>query len=1230
MKVSQTVEDRDFPIDISLIMGGTKLTGSESILNEFFSPDLSACGYIEFVTDKDYHLISGKGQAAGTMEADSKKYVRQYISPVGAFVLPWYWEVDYDYKGGIYLDLNLRKNANDKVLMDRDGKVDCVGHLNGAAGVGLYGVVNAQGNLSMDVQTELFPNSHLKISGTADASLRFLKYYRSNVLGPYSFEKTLWDDKLDDEVIQLSESGQSYTLDESIISAMDLWEEKDIQNRDTGLSLMSGVQTVSENDWLGTGESDYQVHGVGAKGKKLLQNSIQGCDPKVVQLGDKSILLFTAITSEDTENAGRLMYSVKVNDTWSTPVMLWDNGCPDYYADLQVIGDRVYVVWQKSSSAVEGLDADAMFDNAIGKSEICVAEFDNDKNIFTNQKYITSNDYLDMLPQFVKGTNQVAVSFITNRNNDYTGMSDSNINLVTFEDGTWSEVSKVATVPGYIGEYETYQSNGSYRILYSSMDISKASEQEQVLTSLYMTDGEITELMNQDANSILGLQYYDDKMFWLCDGALRMMDCTSGQITDLLIAEDGKNSKAVGADFRVIGNGDKTSVVWGAASENGYRFYSSLLMENQLTNPLDMFQHEGSTVESYDVVMNADGSYRYMMNDMNNNDSICTLSEVIKEVYDNPELTSVYMPDYERDDDKQPVSVVITNQGESVIKNLHMKVVSNNTEYVNQEFTTNILPGESACVHGSFILPRIANPKEFSVIIYTDFQGEENASIYTTILGNTDVGVEASKVIDREKAVITYKVTNNSNTETDCTLNVYLGNGCNELVKKFDILELGAGQSEYIKYTVNQEDLNFAANIAAFNAVVETKVDDYRISNNSTVMTLLDEEFPSLPSEEETTTEPDTRPTQEPTTPPGQEPTTSPDQEPTTPVEVVDISNAFIKMEQDEYLYQGEAICPNVTLVLDGKNVSNEHYDVQYYDNINAGKAKVVVCAKKDDSSYTGKAECEFTILKANQTMKAKVSSKKLVVGKGTTVHLTGTLYGSVSYQSLDKKVITVDDKGKLYAKSPGTAEIIVSINGNDNYNGTSTTFKVTVLPDHTNIVSIDNIGNGVNISWKKSSMASGYYIYRSTGGNQYKRVANISSGAVTKWKDINAVSNGTKYAYKIIAYTKTGNQIYKSRESKEKCFYFMSAPRITKIRNHKTNRISVAWSKNQKASGYEIQYVLGSAKKTIRINTGSVASKIINNLKKGKSYRISIRSYKKSGNVRYYSKWSKAIKYTV
>lgn len=1252
MEVSQMAKDRDFPMDISLIVGGTKIFGGESILSEFLKPDLSACGYLEFTTDKDYNLISGKGQVAGTMEADSKKYIRQYFSPLGLIWLPWYWEIDYDYKGGICIDTTLKKNRLNKVLMDRQGKVDCVGNVNAAAGVGLYGVVNAQGNLAMNVQTELFPNSKLTIAGTVDASLRFFKYYKSNVLGPFTFEKTLWDEKADDKVIELSESAQTYSMDESIIEAMELWSESNAEKFDSGISVMDDADTISENDWSGAEGTDYKVIGVGANGKTLLSNSMQGCDPKIIRLGDKSILLFTAMTSQDIENAGRLLYSVKVNDVWSEPKILWDNSYPDYYADMQIIGDKVYVVWQKSSTSVNGADTESAFDDAIAKSEICVAEFDSESNTFINQKYLTMNNHLDMLPQFVKNTNQVAVSFISNTNNDFMGTSDSAINLMTYEDGMWSEVSEIATVSGYIGEYETYISNGSYKVLYNSMDISKASENEPILSNMYMTDGIATDIINKDAKSILGLKCYDGRMFWLCDGSLYKMDCSSEAVTDLLASAENMDGKSIGADFRVIGNGEKTSIVWGATSETGYSIYSALINENKISKPLDVFQHEGGTVESYDVAMNADGSYCYIINDMDNNDSKYTMSEIVKEVQDSIELTNVYMPDYEREDDKQPVSVTITNQGESVIKNLCMKIVSNNTEYVKKEFTTSINPGESVCINGSFILPRISNPKEFSVMLYSDVQGEEYASKYTTTLGNTDVAVEATKIIDKDKGVIVYKVTNNSNTETDCTLNLYAGNGYNEELEKFDISELGAGQSEYIRYTINSQDLDFEANIAAFYAVVESRVDDYRVSNNSALITFIDDEFSSENQKEDETTETNTVSDEEEMTesePSSADNTTTEseggsgdntttetekasNEENTTEsettskqdTELINFSNALIKMEQDEYTYQGTAIYPDISVVIDGKIISDSHYDVEYYNNVNAGTAKVVITSKKDDSSYTGKAEREFTILKSTQKIEVDSSVNKITVGKSIIVKPKSKVYGSVSYLSNNKKAISIDDTGRVSAKSPGTAKITVSVSGNQNYKSATTTMVLTVLPKDTEILLLDNISNGIQINWEKNKHASGYYIYRSKDGNNFKKVAGINSGAITKWTDSKAATNGSRYSYKIVAYTKIGNSIYKSSESRVKYFYYMSTPTVKSVSNYRVDGILVRWSKNSKASGYEIKYILDSKPKVIRVNKGSSEIGIIRKLKKGKRYSISVRSYKKIGSRRYYSNWSK------
>jgi hypothetical protein len=69
-----------------------------------------------------------------------------------------------------------------------------------------------------------------------------------------------------------------------------------------------------------------------------------------------------------------------------------------------------------------------------------------------------------------------------------------------------------------------------------------------------------------------------------------------------------------------------------------------------------------------------------------------------------------------------------------------------------------------------------------------------------------------------------------------------------------------------------------------------------------------------------------------------------------------------------------------------------------------------------------------------------------------------------------------------------------------------------------------------------------------------------------------------------------------------------------------------VKWKKVSGSSGYEIQYSSSSNfsnVKKVTVSKGSTVSKTISSLTKGKKYYVRIRSYKKSGDSKYYSAWS-------
>ena len=92
----------------------------------------------------------------------------------------------------------------------------------------------------------------------------------------------------------------------------------------------------------------------------------------------------------------------------------------------------------------------------------------------------------------------------------------------------------------------------------------------------------------------------------------------------------------------------------------------------------------------------------------------------------------------------------------------------------------------------------------------------------------------------------------------------------------------------------------------------------------------------------------------------------------------------------------------------------------------------------------------------------------------------------------------------------------------------------------------------------------------------------------------------------------------------------------ISSVKNTSSKKITVKWKKSATATitGYEIQYSTKkdfSSKTIVRVKGYSKTSKVISNLKKGKTYYVRVRAYLKSGNAYYNSPWSavKSVKIT-
>ena len=221
-----------------------------------------------------------------------------------------------------------------------------------------------------------------------------------------------------------------------------------------------------------------------------------------------------------------------------------------------------------------------------------------------------------------------------------------------------------------------------------------------------------------------------------------------------------------------------------------------------------------------------------------------------------------------------------------------------------------------------------------------------------------------------------------------------------------------------------------------------------------------------------------------------------------------------------------------------------------------------------------------------------------------------------VKWKSSNKYVASVNRNGKITAKSPGSCIITATSAANSKY---KCTLIVNVKCAPVKTIKVKQSGDHIRITWKKPKGVNGYYVYRNG-----KRIAHIENIDIHEYNDYDAeLVNGKKYAYKIVPHANNES----NTRSRTASAYYLLPPDQINLENAGCKKIRIEWVASSRLSGYEIQY--GTSKKfksdtkTVTVTGGKKDTRTITVAKDNKAYYVRIRSLKKAGKKKYYSKWS-------
>lgn len=166
----------------------------------------------------------------------------------------------------------------------------------------------------------------------------------------------------------------------------------------------------------------------------------------------------------------------------------------------------------------------------------------------------------------------------------------------------------------------------------------------------------------------------------------------------------------------------------------------------------------------------------------------------------------------------------------------------------------------------------------------------------------------------------------------------------------------------------------------------------------------------------------------------------------------------------------------------------------------------------------------------------------------------------------------------------------------------------------------------GIVVKWKIVSGVSGYKIYRKDGSStKWNNIATVKGSSTSSYAD-RSVKHGTTYTYTVRAYKssllsnydKTGTKIVR-----------LAAPVPYNPYSKASGQLTSKWKKISAVSGYQVQYATSKSFSGAKTVSTTATAKTVSGLKKGSTYYVRIRAYKKISGKTYYSAWSstKSIK---
>ena len=242
-----------------------------------------------------------------------------------------------------------------------------------------------------------------------------------------------------------------------------------------------------------------------------------------------------------------------------------------------------------------------------------------------------------------------------------------------------------------------------------------------------------------------------------------------------------------------------------------------------------------------------------------------------------------------------------------------------------------------------------------------------------------------------------------------------------------------------------------------------------------------------------------------------------------------DISDATVTV--NDCKYNGKFQTPKTMVQYNGNTLKQgTDYIVSCTDNKKPGTATAII---KGKGIYSGEKTVTFTIKKGNQKISGISSDYKKSYNTGFT--LKPKAKGKITYKTGNKKVATVNSKGKVTVKGTGKATITVTAKATSTYSKCVKKITVYGVPKKPEMKKLTAGKKKFTVQWKKDKKADGYQVQYSTDKKFKKNVKSVNISKKSTKATVKKLKKGKTYRVRVRSYKKINGKKYYSGWGKVK-----------------------------------------------------------------------------------------------